>query len=180
MRFRYLLTLYVLLLIASCSPKTIGTKGEESYSEDLRRYHMNYEDSVEALGLDSREDEDDNVVPNPERNQLYGNIDTEYAITDSINNFLNTVAAQNRKANEYQGLTIQVYSGLDREKANEAKNKVYEVLSDAEPRLIYEQPNYKVRVGKYASRLQAQKDYAVLKEAFPLVLVVPEKFRVID
>lgn len=182
MRFKYFfyLTVYILLVVGACSPKTISTKGEASYSEDLRPYHLNYEDSLKSLGLDSNGETDENVVPNPEKKQIYANIETKYAITDSINNFLDKVAAHNRQTNEYQGVTIQVYSGFDREKANAAKNKVYDVLPDSEPRLVYEQPNYKVRVGKFTSRLEAQKAYAALKDAFPLVLIVPEKFKVVE
>lgn len=181
---KYRLSFYLLLCITlfgiGCSSKTIGTKSEEDYSEDLRGYHINYEDSLEALGVVSNEDE--NIVPNPENTNISGNValETEYAITDSINNFLNEVTTLNRENNSYQGVTIQVYSGLNREKANEAKNKVYSTLPDAEPRLVYEQPNYKVKVGKYIDRLEAQKDYAKLKDAFPLVLIVPEKFKVVE
>lgn len=182
---KYKLFLYFLLCITlfgiGCTSKTIGTKSEEDYSEDLSRYRINYKDSLEALGVGSNEDR--NVVPNPEQTNISGNIaalETEFAITDSIDNFLNEVTALNRETNSYQGVTIQVYSGLNREKANEAKNKVYDALPSAEPRLVYEQPNYKVKVGKYADRLQAQKDYAILKDAFPLVLIVPERFKVVE
>lgn len=180
---RYRLFLYlplcITLLSVGCSSKTIGTKSEEDYSEDLRRYRINYEDSLEALSVKT---EGENTVPNPEGRNISGNIamETEFAITDSIDSFLNEVTALNRETNSYQGVTIQVYSGLNRVKANEAKNKVYDALPDSQPRLVYEQPNYKVKVGKYTDRLEAQKDYAMLKEAFPLVLIVPEKFKVVD
>lgn len=179
-RLFFYLPLCIVLFGVGCSSKTIGTKSEAEYSEDLKRYHIDYKDSLEALGVVSGEDED--VMSNPESTNISGNIAmaTEYAITDSIDSFLNEVTALNRESNSYQGVTIQVYSGLNRERANEAKNKVYSTLPDAEPRLVYEQPNYKVKVGKYTDRLEAQKDYAKLKDTFPLVLIVPEKFKVVE
>lgn len=172
--------LCLFLVALGCAPKTIGTKSDDKYSEDLTRYHPNFEDSLQSLGTE--EPASETIAPNPEQKSISGNIDmnTEFAITDSLDFFLSEVTEANREKNSYQGLTIQVYSGLNRTKANEAKTKVYEVLPEADPRLVYEQPNYKVKVGKYLDRLEAQKDYASLREEFPLVLVVPEKFKVVE
>ena len=171
--------LCILTLGIGCTSKTIGTKSEERYSEDLNQYHLHYKDSLNSLGVENPEN-NETVVPNPERKTIQGNIETKYAITDSVNDFLAKETILHKQDNEYQGLTIQVYSGLDRDKATEAKNKVYEAMPDAQPRMVYEQPNYKVRVGKYTDRLEAQKDYAALRQAFPLVLMVPERFKVVD
>ncbi len=171
----FYVALCLLLTGVSCAPKTIGTTSEATYREDLSKYQINYQDSLDALN-----GKEENVVDNPEKRPVYANIDPKNAITDSVDYFLSRAAAQRRETNQYQGVTIQVYSGFDRSKATEAKNKVYNILSSTEPRLVYEQPNYKVKIGRYTSRLEAQKDYAALKEHFPLVLVVPEKFKVVE
>ncbi len=176
----FYMMLCILCVGISCTPKTITTKSEEGFSEDLSKYQLNYKDSLETLRGRSSAGNEANVVSNPEKRNLSGNMNAEYAITDSLDKFFNDVATRNREENVFQGLTIQVYSGPKRENANEAKNKVYQALSSAEPRLIWEPPNYKVRVGRYADRLEAQKDYAALRESFPLVLIVPERFKVVD
>ncbi len=176
----FYIPLCLFLVALGCTPKTISTKSDDQYSEDLTRYHPNYEDSLQALNNERNAGE--TTTANPEKKNISGNINlnTKFAITDSLNGFLSEVTAIKRENNSYQGVTIQVYSGLNRTRANEAKAKVYKVLSKGEPRLVYEQPNYKVKVGKYFDRLEAQKDYAALREEFPVVLVVPEKFKVVE
>jgi len=44
--------------------------------------------------------------------------------------------------------------------------------------LEYNQPKFRVRVGSYYSRLEAQKDLTRLKKAFSNAILVPEKILV--
>ena len=77
-----------------------------------------------------------------------------------------------------EGFAIQVYTGSSREDANLAKSKVYQLIPEARPKLVYDQPNFKVKMGKFYSRLQAYETYARLKRGFSNVIIVPERFRI--
>ena len=70
---------------------------------------------------------------------------------------------------------IQVYIGNNRDEANDARMKVYGLLENEIPRLEYTQPNFRVKVGKYNSRLEANKSLTILKKSFPGALLVPER-----
>jgi len=41
--------------------------------------------------------------------------------------------------------------------------------------LKYDEPNFRVKVGKYYSRLDAQQDYSAIKEKFSSAIVIPER-----
>ena len=88
-------------------------------------------------------------------------------VLDSINRF-------NITRKFIDGYTIQIYSGQNREEAMNTKKKMM-----AEPSLTaeleYNQPKFRVRVGRYYSRLEAQHDLVRLKKHFPNAILVPEK-----
>ncbi len=88
-------------------------------------------------------------------------------------------------ANEYRvarnktvaGLTIQLYSGLDR---NEAKNQQFKAIRyfpEAQPKLIFDQPNYKVRMGSFYTSLEAYPEFKKVQEKFPKAILVPARIK---
>ncbi len=161
-----------LLISISCTNKTSSsrtTKSASTYQEDISVYRPKY-DTKNLLELS----EATNVSETP-----LGSVAVEptFDITPRLNNLLDSMA-RNSRGRQVQGFTIQVYSGNNREQANEAKTMVYRLLPNARPDTKYVQPNYKVKVGKFLNRFEAQAMYAKLKSEFPNVLVVPEKFSI--
>jgi len=73
------------------------------------------------------------------------------------------------------GFTIQIYSGQNREEANNTKKKLADEGTGLTAELQYIQPKFRVRVGNYFSRLEAQKDLLLLKPVFPNAILIPEK-----
>ena len=41
--------------------------------------------------------------------------------------------------------------------------------------VVYAQPNFRVKVGKYYTRIDAQRDYVAVKKYFPTAIVIPDK-----
>jgi len=176
----YLLLQFVLmtLFIGACLPsKTIGTQGEETYSEDISKLRENYTDSLKNMEI--KPAVSTNRRPGPETPNLTVNPDSELGINQRLDNFLDEATDLNAENNQYQGYTVQVYTGSSRENASEAKNKVYSILPESSPTISFDPPNYKVKVGEYVDRLEAQPTYQALKNAFPVVLIVPERFPVV-
>ncbi|MBY0433648.1 MAG: SPOR domain-containing protein [Cyclobacteriaceae bacterium] len=93
------------------------------------------------------------------------------AVLDSINRF-------NLTRKFIDGYTIQIYSGQNREDAMNAKKKMVTESIGLSAELEYTQPKFRVRVGSYYSRLEAQKDLVRLKRNFPNAILVPEKILV--
>lgn len=74
-----------------------------------------------------------------------------------------------------EGYTIQIYSGQNREDANTAKKVLADENTGLTADLQYIQPKFRVRVGNYFSKLEAQKDLMRLKSIFPNAILIPEK-----
>lgn len=165
------------LLMSGClPPKTIGTSGDDTYSEDLSGLRSSYADS---LAQAMKQDKPANTTANPETPRLSATIDASYSLNNQLDDFLKEVSSRNESENTYQGYTVQVYTGSSRDKANNAKNRVYNILPETSPKISFDPPNYRVKVGEFSNRLEAQPVYAKLKKAFPVVLIVPEKFPII-
>ena len=99
-------------------------------------------------------------------------------ITYELDQLMAEVSEQNRSVKTVQGFTIQVYSGTSREKARQVERQVYHVVPDVQPEVKYMQPNYKVQVGQFVERLEAQKTYSMLKKEFPSALIIPDRIQI--
>ena len=70
------------------------------------------------------------------------------------------------------GFRIQVMNTPDRNKVNAAKVKVYEEFPDWKPYLLYQAPNYKLRVGDFRTEDEANAALQQLSKLFPAGLYV--------
>ena len=66
-----------------------------------------------------------------------------------------------------QGFRIQVMNTPDRTKVYDAKVKVYQEFPDWKPYLLYQAPNYKLRVGDFKTEEEAQAALQQLSRLFP-------------
>jgi hypothetical protein len=66
--------------------------------------------------------------------------------------------------------TIQLFSGK-KENAIEVREKYYEKEYPYNVTIEFETPNYKVWVGKFRTKLEADKTYDQLKEDYPYALI---------
>jgi len=172
-----LLASFIVMLNACLPSKTIGTSGNDDYEEDLSQLRRAYADS---LAQSTETERPDPMTNNPETPTLTANIGTRYSINEQMDDFFYEVTNRNEDENSYQGYTVQVYTGSSRDKANSAKNRVYSILPDTSPKVSFDPPNYKVKVGEFTDRLEAQSVYSELKRAFSVVLIVPERFPIVS
>lgn len=86
-----------------------------------------------------------------------------------------------------QGFRIQVFSSLEREEAEEQRERVStwwrenvgEMSSEASPVVVrFRQPYYRVRVGNFTSRAEAEQLLGRLNDAFDTAFVVPDEVTV--
>ncbi|HXD78737.1 MAG TPA: SPOR domain-containing protein [Puia sp.] len=74
-----------------------------------------------------------------------------------------------------QGFRVQVMNSPDRTKVFEAKAKIYEQFPDYKPYLLYQSPNYKLRVGNFKTQDEAEDAMRQLSKLFPSGLyVIPD------
>jgi len=65
-----------------------------------------------------------------------------------------------------QGFRIQVINTPDRNKVNAAKIKIYQEFPDWKPYLLYQAPNYKLRVGDFKTEEEANEAMQQLSKLF--------------
>ena len=78
---------------------------------------------------------------------------------------MNRHVALNQVKRTMPGYRVQIYFGTQRAKANEVKTDFLKIFPKTGAYLIYQQPNFKIRVGDFKTRLEAMK---FLKEIQPL------------
>lgn len=99
-------------------------------------------------------------------------------MTEQVHSILDSIYSENLSKGFVDGYTIQVYSGIKREDALEIKKKMTQSLPELESDVQYRQPNFRVRSGKYLTRLEAQKDYLAIKRVFPNAIVIPDRIEI--
>lgn len=159
--------LVALVALYSCSPSTVTqTSKTESYSEDLSVYRPKFEVKESTDNEQKVETVEEIKYPEP-----------TFDVTKQVDAVLDSIDMLKANVNFVDGFTIQVYSGTSSEEAKISKGKVYSILSDEKPVLKYEEPSFKVKVGKFYSRLEAQKTFAQLKRKFPNAIIIPERIQ---
>jgi len=77
---------------------------------------------------------------------------------------------ENKKFNGYR---IQIFSSSNnRLEAVKAKSEFLKDFPEIKSYLVYQAPNYKVRVGDFLDRLEANKQLAIVQEMFPTAFLV--------
>jgi len=85
-------------------------------------------------------------------------VEPKYAVNKKLDTVLDSIDRINVQRTFIDGFTIQVYSGSRKEDAMKAKQELASSLPDLQSEVLYSQPNFRVKVGKYYSRIEAQKD----------------------
>ena len=148
--------------IIACAPSKPAATKVTSYDEDLS--YLRLSDQIPARI-------EENTEPVVDRQD----VEPRYHIKSELDSVLATIRASRSEIEFLNGFTVQLYSGNNREEANETKTKVYETFEEFEPEISYIQPNFKVKIGRFFDRLEANKVYTLVKEEFPKAIVIPER-----
>jgi len=76
----------------------------------------------------------------------------------------------------FNGFTILVYSGVDRNEAFKTKDGLSLLDPELNPEMQYQQPRYLVKVGSYGYKIEAQPIYYKLKAQFPAARIIQDRF----
>ena len=99
-------------------------------------------------------------------------------IKNELDSILSIIKYENKKNDYVEGFTIQLYLGDNRILAEETEIKLNKLDSLTERITIFTQPNYRVKVGKYYNRFNANRDYNKFKKTFPNAIIIPEKIKI--
>jgi len=151
------------IILFSCGKKSSVQKGPQVSENELKEFRPNYPETKTQIPIAEKE----KVAVTPTQHQ---NAELEAKLSQ--------VYEKNKNIKVVQGFRIQVYSGNDRLLAEKAQKTILELYPDSKPEIIFFQPNFKVKVGDFYDRSEAQLMYNKLKNYLPQALVVPEKVKI--
>lgn len=76
-----------------------------------------------------------------------------------------------------EGYRIQIISGPNRDAVYKVKTKFYTKFPDQRPYVVYQQPNFKLRVGNFRSRIEAYKVFTEIEENFPGAFIIRDNIK---
>jgi hypothetical protein len=167
MRVFYLIVgLSLLLTLPSCKG---GSKASSASSkkidDDLSKYV--YKPKVKVA--------DEKVETKPVYDQ---HVSFEKDINGSIDRLMDSIALQNRRYHSAPGYRIMVYSGNSSEESGSVRKEVYEWSRDYDVYTQYKQPAFRVKVGNFADRINANYVYSDLVKFFPNAVIIPDQIEI--
>ena len=156
------LLIFILIFVVGCinKPPASSQYLEKGYFEDLSFLR----ESPEKNNVDSNNINEISIIEESKFNKELENIYITYENTPK-NKYLN-------------GYTIQIFSGLEREKADSIFFTADSIYSELDIYTLYDQPNYRVKVGKYFYRINANKALNKLINDFSEAIIVPERIKI--
>lgn len=77
------------------------------------------------------------------------------------------------------GYRVQLFSGNSRWEAVKVKSDfLKKYKEETPPHLVYQSPNFKIRVGDYRDRLEAQKFLEIYKAEYPSAFIVKDEIEI--
>ncbi|WP_405609621.1 SPOR domain-containing protein [Polaribacter sp. Asnod1-A03] len=93
---------------------------------------------------------------------------------DNSSQEIKNLISKKRKFNKTYGFgyKIQIYNGRE-ERARKYSEQFKLEFPNTESNLVYKAPEWKVQVGNYKTKLEADKDLILFKEKFSGIIVIP-------
>lgn len=151
------------LFFASCKTSSVSTNTTSyaNYQEDLNSSLPVYPDYGSQ------------VNQNAESN---ANVSVQ-SVDAQLEEVEKSVISKNKSAPYFNGFTVLIYSGVDRDKAFRAQRDLTQLYPDLEAEMQYNQPRYLVKVGRFAHKIEAQKSFAQLKANFPTARIIQDRIQ---
>ena len=88
---------------------------------------------------------------------------------------LDTIATRNRSIRYAPGYRVQVYVGNQRQEVESAKLLIYQNFPELSAYLSYSQPTYRLKVGDFMRRLDAERYYSSIRQLIASAQLRPDK-----
>ncbi len=76
-----------------------------------------------------------------------------------------------------KGFRVQIIAAGNRADINKVKSQFYTLFPDVKTFVIYQQPNFKLRVGNYRTKLEAYKAWVAIEKEFPGAFISPDELK---
>jgi hypothetical protein len=155
----------ILILLLGCkSSGPLSSGGAEayaSYSEDLSGSLPEYPDFRKKL--------EENAQGEP--------VTSVQSVDDELDTIQKRLYEKNKSEPYFSGYTVLVYSGIDRNQAFKTRDDLVGYFPEINAEMQYQEPRYLVKVGKYAYKFEAQKNFSQIKNYFPSARIIQDRFQ---
>lgn len=176
----YLVSL--LFLFSACAGSrtavsSSSTSDYNAYDEDLTATRPVYNPVSAPSNSNTRPTTTPATTPStkkPETRKPSGPIEAMH-VNRRLDLVLDTLADKNRAIRYAPGYRIQVYVGTQRKEVESTKLLIYQNFPELSPYLSYSQPTYKLKVGDFMRRIDADRYYASIRQLIPSAQLQPDK-----
>lgn len=160
-----IISIICILLLASCAAKAQKHKGApEAYYEDLSVVRPAF---VNPDTIDPKQ-----AIKNPVAATFPNDLSKKaFMRSDSL--------AEANKKTTIQGYRILIYKGSSSDESLNVRKQVYAVDSDLNVYTEYKQPSFRVKVGDFIDRVEANYILNDLKINFPNAMIVPDQINLV-
>ncbi len=151
----------ILLILFGCKTASGGNSAYTSYQEDLTSSLPQYPDFRK---IESQTSE-------------LASIESATAVDDELEIVQQRLIEKNKSEIYFSGYTVLVYSGIDRNKAFNTRDEMFQYFPDLAADMQYQEPRYLVKVGRYAYKFEAQKNFSLIKTQFPSARIIQDRFQ---
>lgn len=144
-------------------------KNDKEVNEDLSQYRPRYKSSIET---------DATVAEKTIPNTTSKITDAPMHVNKRLDTLLDTIAMRNKSIKFTNGFRIQIYVGNDRKAADDAKIFTYQKYPEIFPYLSFQQPIYKVKIGDFLNRMDAERYFSDIKDLFPSAMILPDRVEI--
>jgi hypothetical protein len=169
-------------MVQACAPKpaTTGTRinsgSYNDYSEDLAAARPVYNPPKRETATRPPRPTAPATKPTelPRKEATPVVIET-LSVNRQLDAVLDTMATQNRRVRYAPGFRVQVYVGNERAAADAAKLQLYQQFPELSAYVTYQQPTYRLKVGDFMRRMDAERYFGKLKTVFAGAQLQPDK-----
>lgn len=160
-----LLALVIIVLFSACSPKAEprkstpdGTEARGKVVEDLSVYRPKY--------------------PVEESATTAARVEPTAHVNDKVAVLMDTVASVNKNIKYAQGYRIMAYNGSERQTVMNLRKAIIARIPEQKDYLTYQQPNFRLKIGDYFSRIEAQQVLNQIRDLIPNAQIVQEQINI--
>ncbi|WP_347159619.1 sporulation protein [Pontibacter chitinilyticus] len=157
----------LLLVFTTACASTSGRKSSEtgigkssakaSVNEDLSQYRPKYT-AEEATAV--------------------ARVEPTHHVNDQVAVLMDTVASVNRNIRYAKGYRILAYNGSERQGVMNLRKAIIGRVPDVKDYLTYQQPNFRLKIGDFFSRIEAQQVLNQIQDLIPNAQIVPDQINI--
>ena len=144
-----------------------GTAANGGTAEDLSKYRPKFSLPATPAGTSVTNTTSNKVTVTPTNH-----------INARVTALIDTISHLNKSRRYAQGYRIQVYSGTERKAAMDLRTALVTRLNDEGVYLQYKQPTFRLKVGDYFTRVEAQQALLQIRDITPKAMIVVDQINI--